>query len=94
VVLPGGAASAARLLRWAEVQRSVQARVSLQYHRRSRQALSPSGTIWFWCRRMPHSQHETTAARRASGEPGGRSVGSRSFILVTVPGLGRIAADV
>jgi len=67
---------------------------SLQYHRRSRQALSPSGTIWFWCRRMPHSQHETTAARRARGEPGGRSVGSRSLIVVTVPGLRRIAADV
>ena len=30
----------------AEVQRSVQAQVSWQYHRMSRQALPPSGTIW------------------------------------------------
>jgi hypothetical protein len=79
-----GAASAARPWRRAEVQRSVQARVSLQYHRRSSQALPPSGAIWFWCRLMPHSQHETTAARRARGESGGRMLGSKSLIIVTV----------
>jgi hypothetical protein len=81
VTLPDGTASAARLWDCAEVQRSVQARVSLQYHRRSEQAWPPSGTIWFWCRRMPHSQHETRAARRARGEPGVRALGSRSLIM-------------
>lgn len=82
--MPGAAASAASLWRWAENPRSVQARMSLQYHRRSGQALPPSGTIWFWCRRMPHSQHETTAVRRARGELGAGASGGRSVIVVTV----------
>jgi len=84
VAIPGAAASAASLWRRAENPRSVQARMSLQYHRMSRQALPPSGTIWFWCRRMPHSQHETTAVRRARGELGGGTSGGRLLMLVTV----------
>ena len=46
--------------------------------------MAPVGTIWFWCRRMPHSQHETTAVRRARGELGGEALGSRSLILITM----------
>jgi hypothetical protein len=52
--------------RWDEVHRSVHARTSLQNQRTSVHAPSPSGTIWFLCRSIPHSQQETTAARRAA----------------------------
>jgi hypothetical protein len=60
------AAPVACAWRRAEVQRSVHARVSRQYHRMSPHAPPPSGTIWFCRRRIPHSQHETTAARCAA----------------------------
>jgi hypothetical protein len=53
----------------AEIQRSVHARVSLQYHRTSPHAVPPSGTIWCCCKRIPQSQHETTAGRRAAKPP-------------------------
>jgi hypothetical protein len=49
-----------------EVHRSVHARTSLQNQRTSVHAPPPSGTIWFLCRSIPHSQQETTAARRAA----------------------------
>jgi hypothetical protein len=52
--------------RWDEVHRSVHARTSLQNQRTSVHAPPPSGTIWFLCRSIPHSQQETTAARRAA----------------------------
>ncbi len=47
------------------VQRSVHALVSLQYHRTSSHALPPSGSIWYWDSRVPHSQHETTSGASA-----------------------------
>jgi hypothetical protein len=61
-----GAAPAARAWCGGEVQRSVHAWVSRQYHRTSLQALPPSGTIWLRCRLIPHIQHETTVTRRAA----------------------------
>src|SRR5215472_8969861 len=75
------AAPAARASRRLEVQRSVQARVSWQYHRMSPQAWPPSGTIWFGCRRIPHIQHETTAGPRAA-KP---AEGARSSSAIIAP---------
>ena len=53
-----------------EVQRSVHARVSRQYQRRSRQALPPSATICSAGRRMPHIQQDLTLACRAQYRTG------------------------
>lgn len=80
-----GEAPAARASRRAVVQRSVHARVSRQYHRTSLQALPPSATIWLCCRRVPHSQHETTAARRAA-KPPADGVRTWSAMIASPPG--------
>jgi hypothetical protein len=55
------------------VQRWVQALASRQYHLVSSHQSPPSGIILLECSRIPHSQHETTPARRAPLPfPGGR----------------------
>jgi hypothetical protein len=78
------AAPAARASRRLEVQRSVHARVSWQYHRMSPQAWPPSGTIWFGCSRIPHIQHETTAGPRAA-KPAAEGARSSSAIIALPP---------
>src|SRR5262249_42564640 len=79
------AASAARAWRRAEVQRSVHARASLQYHRTSPHASPPSGTIWARCRWIPHIQHEKTAARRAA-KPSAEGARVSSAMTASPPG--------
>jgi hypothetical protein len=47
----------------------------------SLQALPPSGTIWLCCNPIPHSQHETTVARRtAKPSADGMRASSRSWL--------------
>jgi hypothetical protein len=52
----------------------------------SAQALPPSGIIWLECRRIPHIQQETTAARRAL-TPSAEGVCVWSGITGSPPGL-------
>jgi hypothetical protein len=51
----------------------------------SPQALPPSGTIWDCCKPIPHSQHDTTAARRAAG-PAADGVRVWSAMTASPPG--------
>jgi hypothetical protein len=53
---PSGWANPARFWRRAEIQRSVHASGSLQYHRMSSHAAPPSASIWLLYWRMPHIQ--------------------------------------
>src|SRR5215469_219471 len=79
------ATPAVRASRWAEVQRSVHAGVSLQYHLTSLHALPPSGNIWLCCRWIPHIQHATTAGRRAA-TPAAEGARCSSAMIASPPG--------
>jgi len=59
------------------VHRSVQARASRQYQRRSAHACPPSGTIWLVGRRIPHIQHDSKAAPSPPWRPALGGEGNR-----------------
>jgi len=74
---PGSAAQRPMARGPRTVQRSVQARVSPQYQRRSAQAWPPSAIIWLVGKRMPHIQQDSNAAPSAPCRPAPGGAGRR-----------------
>ena len=77
-----------------DVQRSVHARASRQYQRKSLQAWPPSASIWLVGRRMPHIQHASKAAPSAPWRPAAGGPGTRRGPSGSRPAICSFMSDV